>query len=80
MQRDAIRRFAGLMLAPPGAADREQPPAGELAATLLAMGELTARLHARQRRALQQIAGRFAEFAAAGTLRTLGIGPRAART
>ncbi len=74
VQRDAIRGFAAQMLARPG----DGPP-GELAATLLAMGELTARLHGRQHRAREKVAGRFAEFAAAGLLRTLGIGGRAAR-
>jgi len=54
------------------------PGAGELAATLLAMGELTARLDAQQRRARAEVAGRFGEFAGAGVLRTLGIGGRAA--
>ena len=44
------------------------------------MGELTARLHARQRRARKRVADRFAEFARAGTLRTPGIGPRSAQT
>jgi hypothetical protein len=67
------------MLAPPGAPDTGPPAAGELAATLLAMGELTARLHERQRRARAKVAGRFAEFAAAGGVRTLGIRARAAR-
>jgi hypothetical protein len=52
---------------------------GELAATLLAMGELSARLDQRQRRTRRLVAGRFAEFAGAGTLRTLGIRTRAAR-
>ncbi len=79
VQRDAIRGFAAQMLARPGAPDAGPPAAGELAATLLAMGELTARLHERQRRARAKVAGRFAEFAAAGSLRTLGIRARAAR-
>jgi CHAD domain-containing protein len=79
VQRDAIRGFAAQMLAPPGAPDAGQPAAGELAATLLAMGELTARLHERQRRARAKVAGRFAEFAAAGSVRRLGIRVRAAR-
>jgi CHAD domain-containing protein len=79
VQRDAIRGFAAQMLAPPGAPDTGPPAAGELAATLLAMGELTARLHERQRRARAKVAGRFAEFAAAGGVRTLGIRARAAR-
>jgi CHAD domain-containing protein len=80
VQRDAIRRFAEQMLARPAGPAAAPPAAGELAVTLLAMGELTARLHARQRRARKRVAGRFAEFARAGTLRTLGIGPRSART
>jgi hypothetical protein len=80
VQRDAIRRFAEQMLARPSGPAAAPPAAGELAVTLLAMGELTARLHARQRRARKRVAGRFAEFARAGTLRTLGIGPRSART
>jgi CHAD domain-containing protein len=78
VQRDAIRGFAAQMLARPGAPDAGQPAAGELAGTLLAMGELTARLHERQRRARAKVAGRFAEFAAADGVRTLGLRPRAA--
>jgi CHAD domain-containing protein len=67
VQRDAVRVFAGQML--------EGPALGaELAATLLAMGELTARLHQRQRRARETLAGRFSEFARAGGLRALGTG------
>lgn len=79
VQRDQIRAFAAQMLARPGGPGAGQPGPGELAATLLAMGELTARLHQRQRRAGEKVAGRFAGFAAAGSLRTLGIGTRAAR-
>jgi CHAD domain-containing protein len=89
VQRAAIRGFAEQMLAPPAAPARVRrangkPSAGEakpgeLAATLLAMGELSARLDQRQRRTRRLVAGRFAEFAGAGTLRTLGIRTRAAR-
>jgi hypothetical protein len=61
----------------------DQPPGSgkpaELAATLLAMGELTALLHTQQDRARAEVAGRFAEFAQAGSLRTLGILPGAAK-
>ena len=94
VQRDEIREFATQMLtqraAPgtrrqtqPGARRQRQPgpaqpDAGELAATLLAMGELTAQLDAEQRRARAEVAGRFAEFAGAGVLHTLGIAARAA--
>jgi hypothetical protein len=54
---------------------RGKPPAAaELAATLLALGELTAVLHAQQDKARAEVAGRFAEFAQAGSLRTPGIG------
>ncbi|HEY2576365.1 MAG TPA: CHAD domain-containing protein [Streptosporangiaceae bacterium] len=53
--------------------------ATELAATLLAMGELTAQLDGQQRRARADVAGRFAGFAGAGVLDTLGIGTRTAR-
>ena len=62
VQRDAIRGFAAEMLAAGTAASAGQPPAAELAATLLAMGELTAQLHARQDRARERVAGRFADF------------------
>ena len=78
VQRDALRAFAAQMVAGAAAPGAGPPEPGELAATLLAMGELTARLHERQDRARQKVAGRFAEFTAAGTLRTLGIGTRAA--
>ena len=78
VQRDAIRGFAAQMVTRAAAPDAGQADPGELAATLLAMGELAARLHERQDRARQKVAGRFAEFAAAGSLRTLGIGSRAA--
>jgi CHAD domain-containing protein len=81
VQRDAIRGFAAEMVAAGAPAGTGQPAAGqpaELAATLLAMGELTAQLHARQDRARDQLAARFAEFARAGGVRTLGIAPRAA--
>jgi CHAD domain-containing protein len=85
VQREEIREFATVMLTQPGApaAGRRPPPAqpapGELAATLLAMGELTAALDAQQRRAAAAVAGRFGEFAGAGILPTLGIGARAAK-
>ena len=54
--------------------------AAELAATLLAMGELTAQLHARQLRARDEVADRFAQFTRAGILRTLGIADGTARS
>jgi CHAD domain-containing protein len=79
VQREAIRGFAAEMLAAGAAAGAGQPPAAELAATLLAMGELTAQLHARQDRAREQVAARFAEFTRAGSVRTLATAPRAAR-
>jgi CHAD domain-containing protein len=70
VQREAIRGFAEQMLAGPGAR----------AATLLAMGELTAQLHERQLRGRAVVADRFAQFARVGILRTLGIADRAARS
>jgi CHAD domain-containing protein len=84
VQREAIRGFAAQMLARRGArgAGRQAaapPTAAELAATLLAMGELTAQLHARQLRGRAEVADRFAQFTRAGILRTLGIADRAAR-
>jgi CHAD domain-containing protein len=54
--------------------------AGELAATLLALGELTGGLQAEQDRARDEVAGRFAAFARAGLLDTLGISPRGGRS
>jgi CHAD domain-containing protein len=69
VQREAIRKFATEMVA-----QRDGEPT-ELTATLLAMGELTGLLHAQQDRARAEVAGRFAEFARAGSLRTLGIRP-----
>jgi CHAD domain-containing protein len=75
VQREEMREFAAQMLAQPGANARQE--AGELAATLLAMGELTAQLHTRQERAQAEVAGRFAEFARADILRKLGIASRA---
>jgi CHAD domain-containing protein len=53
---------------------------GELAATLLALGELTGGLQGDQDRAHAEVAGRFARFARAGLLDTLGIAPRAGRS
>jgi CHAD domain-containing protein len=85
VQRGEIREFATRMLAQGAAASTGQPAsttqaaAGELAATLLAMGELTAQLHAQQSRARAEVAGRFAEFARADSLRTLGMVPQAAK-
>jgi CHAD domain-containing protein len=73
VQRDAIRGFAAEMVA-------DNQTAAALAATLLAMGELTARLHEQQRRASEEVAGRFAEFARAGSLRTLSAPARTARS
>jgi CHAD domain-containing protein len=73
VQREAIRGFARQMLAAP-------PTGADLAATLLAMGELTAQLHARQLRGRAEVADRFAQFTRAGTLRTLGITGGAARS
>lgn len=70
VQREAIRGFAEQMLARPGAR----------AATLLAMGELTAQLHERQLRGRAEVADRFARFTRAGILRSLGIADRAARS
>jgi hypothetical protein len=49
------------------------------AATLLAMGELTAQLHARQLRGRAEVADRFAQFTRVAILRTLGIADPAAR-
>jgi CHAD domain-containing protein len=61
VQREAIREFAAEMAAQPR---RTRPPAAaELAATLLALGELTGVLHAQQDKARAEVAGRFAEFA-----------------
>lgn len=75
VQQHALREFAVQMV--------DQPPGSgkpaELAATLLAMGELTALLHVQQDRARAEMAGRFAEFARAGSLRTLGILPGTAQ-
>jgi CHAD domain-containing protein len=94
VQRDGIREFAAAMLAECQGADRRParrprrdagPPAApplstaELAATLLAMGELTAVLHAQQERARAEVAGRFAAFARAGGVRTLSTHPRTAQ-
>jgi CHAD domain-containing protein len=85
VQREAIRRFATQMLARRGAAGAGPqatvpPTAAELAATLLAMGELTAQLHARQLRGRAEVADRFAQFTRAGILRTLGITDGTARS
>jgi CHAD domain-containing protein len=85
VQREAIRGFAAQMLARRGAAGARRratvpPTAAELAATLLAMGELTAQLHARQLRGRAEVADRFARFTRAGTLRTLGITGGTARS
>jgi CHAD domain-containing protein len=85
VQREAIRGFAVQMLARRGARGTGRqaaapPTAAELAATLLAMGELTAQLHARQLRGRAEVADRFAQFTRAGILRTLGIADRAARS
>jgi CHAD domain-containing protein len=82
VQQEAIRGFAVHMLAGRGAPGTgpqaaAEPAAAELAATLLAMGELTAQVHARQRRARDELADRFARFARAGMLGTLGITSRA---
>ena len=85
VQREAIRRFATQMLARRGGAGAGRqatvpPTAAELAATLLAMGELTAQLHARQLRGRAEVADRFAQFTRAGILRTLGITGGTARS
>jgi CHAD domain-containing protein len=69
VQRKEMREFAAQMLAQPA----NEAQAEELAATLLAMGELTARLHGQQERAQAEVAGRFAQFARADILRKLGI-------
>jgi hypothetical protein len=53
---------------------------GELAGTLLALGELTGGLQAEQDRARAEVAGRFARFARAGLLGTLGIPPPGGRS
>jgi len=82
VQQDGIRQFATAMLAarPASGGDRAaRPDAAVLAATLLAMGELTAALHADQARARAEVSGRFAEFAGAGLLRTLGLAGRVDR-
>jgi CHAD domain-containing protein len=63
VQREAIRGFAVQMLTARSAN----------AATLLAMGELTAQLHERQLRGRAEVADRFAQFTRAAVLRTLGI-------
>jgi CHAD domain-containing protein len=76
VQREAIWGFAVQMAAQPRRG--RAPAAAGLAATLLALGELTAVLHAQQDRARAEVAGYFAEFARAGGLRTLGILPRTA--
>jgi CHAD domain-containing protein len=78
VQREEMREFAVQMLAQPGTGGRRPSgvfPANEasLAATLLAMGELTAQLHVQQVRAQAEVADRFAEFARADILRKLGI-------
>jgi CHAD domain-containing protein len=57
-----------------------QSAPGELAATLLALGELTGDLQADQDRARAEVAGRFTRFTQAGLLDTLGIAPRAGRS
>jgi len=85
VQREAIRGFAVQMVARRGVRGHGRqaaaaPTAAELAATLLAMGELTAQLHARQLRGRAEVADRFAQFSQAGILRTLGIADRAARS
>ena len=85
VQREAIRGFAVQMVARRGVRGTGRqaaaaPTAAELAATLLAMGELTAQLHARQLRGRAEVADRFARFSQAGILRTLGIADRAARS
>ncbi|HEY3735682.1 MAG TPA: CHAD domain-containing protein [Streptosporangiaceae bacterium] len=83
VQRDAIRGFAAEMVAGGQAGSGQAAPgltSNELTATLLAMGELTARLHEQQRRALEEVAGRFAEFARAGSLRSLRAPARTARS
>jgi CHAD domain-containing protein len=74
VQRLALREFAIQMATRGGA---PQDGAG-LAATLLAMGELTAQLHAQQVAAQAEVAGRFAAFTRAESLRTLGVLPAAA--
>ncbi len=79
VQRAEVREFATWMLARRAAPGTGQPPVSELAATLLAMGELTSQLHAQQLRARAEVAGRFAAFARAGSLRTLGLLPRMAK-
>lgn len=84
VQQDGIREFATAMLASrpafsPGTSRAARPDAATLAATLLAMGELTAALHADQARARAEVSGRFAEFAGAGLLRTLGLAGRVAQ-
>jgi CHAD domain-containing protein len=85
VQREAIRGFATQMLARrgvagPGLQATVPPTAAELAATLLAMGELTAQLHARQLRGRAEVADRFARFTRAGILRMLGITGGTARS
>jgi CHAD domain-containing protein len=69
VQREGIKGFATAMVA-----QRGGEPA-ELAATLLAMGELTGLLNAQQDHARAEVTGRFAAFARADSLRTLGILP-----
>jgi CHAD domain-containing protein len=85
VQREAIRGFAAQMLARrdvrgAGRQAAAPPTAAELAATLLAMGELTAQLHERQLRGRAEVADRFAQFTRSRILRTLGIADRAARS
>ena len=70
--------IAGRATARPAAAVRPAP--GELAGTLLALGELTGGLQAEQDRARAEVAGRFSRFTQAALLDTLGIPPRAGRS
>jgi CHAD domain-containing protein len=81
VQRRAIREFATRMAARNGSGpDAAGLDAARLAATLLAMGELTAQLHAQQARARAEVAGRFAAFIRAQSPRSLGVLPEAARS
>jgi CHAD domain-containing protein len=96
VQRNTIREFAVWTVERHGRATRARAvraraaarqrrgtgrqAAAELAATLLALGELTGGLQAEQDRARAEVAGRFGRFTRAGLLGTLGIRPRAGRS
>jgi CHAD domain-containing protein len=88
VQRNVIREFAVWAVDRHGRETRARATrgasarraGGELAGTLLALGELTGGLQVEQDRARAEVAGRFAGFARAGLLGTLGIPPRGGRS